>query len=101
MAVQRIPPMAIATQMGCPVETVYSAISKARRAGTKIGDFPRARAKRPAERNGKTVVVPVDILDRLKPHADTRGMTVNRLIRLLLDEITDGDLVDAVLDDAP
>jgi len=57
------------------------------------------RRPRPAERCARTVVVPVDILDRLAPHAVQRGLTVNALVRDLLDEIAERGLVGTVLDD--
>jgi hypothetical protein len=57
------------------------------------------RRPRPAERAARTVVVPVDILDRLAPHAVQRRLTVNALVRDLLDEIAERGLVATVLDD--
>jgi transcriptional regulator len=49
---------------------------------------------------GRTMVVPVDVLDALSPHAARRGMTVNHLARLIVTIIVDENMVDAVLDDA-
>jgi hypothetical protein len=46
------------------------------------------------------MVVPVDVLDALSPHAARRGMTVNHLARLIVTIIVDENMVDAVLDDA-
>ena len=57
------------------------------------------RRQRPSERNGRTVVFPRDVLDRLKPHADQRGISINELLRRLADEIVDADLVTSILDD--
>lgn len=58
-----------------------------------------ARHTRPAEQNGRTIVFPVDLLDRLRPHADRRGITVNALARRIIDTVADDDLIDAILDD--
>ncbi|MDX3971129.1 MAG: hypothetical protein QHD01_31675 [Bradyrhizobium sp.] len=48
----------------------------------------------------RTVLVPVDILAALGPHAAKRGIAVNELIRRLIDACVDDKIVDAVLDDA-
>lgn len=58
------------------------------------------RAERPSEQLGRTVVVPVDVLDALGPHAARRGMHVNTLARLIITTVVDEGMVDAVLDDA-
>lgn len=63
-------------------------------------EYSRARKSRPAERNGRTIVFPIDLLDRLKPHADRRNITVNVLMRRMADHIADDNLVDSILDDA-
>jgi hypothetical protein len=47
----------------------------------------------------RTVRVPVDILDRLRIRANARGISVNELVRRLLDSIADDDLADCILDD--
>ena len=59
----------------------------------------RARAPRPAEEMGRTVVFPVDILDALLPHAAKRGVHVNSLARRIVETVVDENMVDAVLDD--
>lgn len=46
-----------------------------------------------------TIVVPTTTLDRLRVDADARGVSVNKLVRLLLDHIVDDNMVNAVLDD--
>lgn len=48
----------------------------------------------------RTVLVPVDVLALLSPHAARRGINANQLIRRLIEAIIDDDMVDAVLDDA-
>jgi len=62
--------------------------------GERIG-----RHKRPAEEYGRTVVIPCDILDKLTPHAQRRGISVNELVRRLADVAADDGLVDGILDD--
>lgn len=62
----------------------------------------RARAirpTRPSEQLGRTVVVPIDVLDALGPHAARRGIHPNNLARLILSTVVDEDMIDAVLDD--
>lgn len=62
---------------------------------------PRAiRQERPSEKLGRTVVVPVDVLDALGPHAARRGISTNHLARLIIATVVDEDMIDAVLDDA-
>lgn len=60
----------------------------------------RMRARRPAETNGRTVVFPTDILDRLRPHAERRGISCNELARRIVDTAIEDGMVDAILDDA-
>ncbi|WP_421907088.1 hypothetical protein [Mameliella sp.] len=57
------------------------------------------RAIRPAEVNGRTVLFPKDILDRLVPHATGRGISVNELCRRLVETAVEDGMIDAVLDD--
>lgn len=57
------------------------------------------RAERPSEKLGRTIVVPIDVLDTLKPHATKRGISVNALVRRIVETVSDDDLVDGVLDD--
>lgn len=51
-------------------------------------------------RAARTIVVPVEILEQLSPHAVLRGIRVNDLVRKILRCITDDNMTDAVLDDA-
>ena len=60
----------------------------------------RLRTERPSDQLGRTVVVPVDVLNALNPHAARRGIHPNTLARLILCTVVDEDMVDAVLDDA-
>lgn len=67
--------------------------------GALICSHERYRQPRPAEANGRTVVVPVDVLDALMVHAARRGISVNELVRRIVETAADDDLVDAILDD--
>lgn len=78
---------AIAERMGIDINAVSALAASGR------------RAKRPAEVQGKTVVFPIDILDRLRPHADRRGISCNELARRLIETAIDEGMIDAVLDD--
>jgi hypothetical protein len=80
----------IARRIGIPTATVVALEHSA----------ARARAPRPAEQLGRTVVFPVDVLDSLRPHAARRGISVNALARLIVSTVVDEDMVDAVMDDA-
>lgn len=54
---------------------------------------------RPAEQFGRTVLFPIDILERLGPAAVARGITVNELARRIVEVAVDERLVDSILDD--
>lgn len=58
------------------------------------------RAARPAEIDGRTVLFPRAVLDRLGPHAAKRGIHPNSLARLLVETAVDDGLIDSILDDA-
>jgi transcriptional regulator with XRE-family HTH domain len=60
----------------------------------------QARRERPSEVLGRTVVIPIDVLDALGPHAAKRGVHPNSLARLIITTVVDEDMIDAVLDDA-
>jgi len=79
----------IATALGVAVKTISALEQSAQ----------RKRPIRACEEMGRTVVIPVDVLDALKPHADRRKLTVNRLVRDLVAAIADDNLVNAVLGD--
>lgn len=59
------------------------------------------RSTRPAEANGRTIVFPADILDRLAPHAEVRGISCNELARRIVDIAAEEGMIDAILDDDP
>lgn len=58
------------------------------------------RAPRSSEQLGRTVVIPIDVLAALGPHAAKRCISVNHLVRLIISTVTDEGMVDAVMDDA-
>lgn len=59
-----------------------------------------SRAKRPAEIDGRTILFPRCLIDRLGPHAAKRGVHPNRLARMLVEVAVDDDLIDSIMDDA-
>ena len=87
---QGVPTREIARRLGVAVKTVSALEQSA----------ARTRRIRPAEEMGRTVVVPVDVLDALAPHAARRGLSVNALVRRIVETVADEGIVDAVLDDA-
>lgn len=54
------------------------------------------RAKRTEER---TVVFPLETLDRLRPHATRRGISANELARRIVETAADEQMINAILDD--
>jgi hypothetical protein len=81
----------IAARIGIPEQTITALEHSAGRA--------RQRPKRPAEENGRTVLFPRDILDRLAPHAAKRCIHPNSLARLIVEIAVDEGLIDSILDD--
>ncbi|MEX2630008.1 MAG: hypothetical protein WD341_08730 [Tistlia sp.] len=82
----------IAARIGIKATTVVALEHSARRS--------MKRTARAAEQLGRTLVLPVDVLDRLAPHARRRGVHVNSLARRIVETVVDEKMVDAVLDDA-
>lgn len=66
----------------------------------ELGSGRPRRAPRASEQLGRTVVIPIDVLDQLGPHAAKRCVSVNHLVRLLISTIVDEGMVDAIMDDA-
>lgn len=81
----------IADRIGIEPKTVTALESSAARS--------HRRALRPAEEHGRTILFPIDVLNRLRRPAERRGIHPNRLARLIVEAVVDGALVDAVLDD--
>lgn len=48
----------------------------------------------------RTILFQSEMLDRLMPFAQERRITVNELIRQLIETALDDDLIDAILDDS-
>lgn len=57
------------------------------------------RPARPSEVNGRTILFPRDILDRLGPHAAKRCIHPNSLARLIVEIAVEEGLIDSILDD--
>lgn len=83
-------PGAVAQRLGLPHKVVAALECSARRA---------QRPARPSETSGRTVVLPIDVLDSLAGPAAERGVHVNELVRSIVEAVADDGLVDAVLDD--
>lgn len=81
----------ISERIGIPERTVTAIEHSAGRA--------KVRPLRPAEQNGRTILFPRDILDRLGPHAAKRGIHPNSLARMIVEIVVDDGLVDGILDD--
>lgn len=47
----------------------------------------------------RTVVIPTEVLDQLHYAAFVREISVNELVRRIVEAVADDDIVDAVLDD--
>ena len=65
----------------------------------EIGSSRPRREPRPSQQMGRTVVIPVDVLDALGPHAARRCISVNYLVREIISTVVDEGMVDAVMDD--
>jgi len=81
----------IAESIGIEIKTVVALECSAARSAR--------RHKRPSEQQGRTIVFPVDVLGSLRPHAQARGITVNKMVRDIVAAVADDELVDAILDD--
>lgn len=80
----------IANLIGISANTVTALEASAARSKS------RARS---TEHPGRAVLLPVDLYDKLGPHAAKRGRSVSHLVRAIIQTVTDEDMVDAVLDD--
>lgn len=81
----------IAESIGIPENTVTALEHSAGRA--------KVRPARPAEINGRTILFPKDVLDRLGPHAARRCIHPNSLARMIVEIAVDEGLIDSILDD--
>jgi Bacterial regulatory proteins, luxR family len=59
----------------------------------------KQRPSRPAKANGRAILFPRAILDRLGPHAAVRGIHPNSLARMIVEIAVDEGLIDSILDD--
>ena len=93
-AVAGLKPAEIAKELNCARATVYDYIWKGRAAGLQIQRF------RPGNPKGSmTIIVSPHLRHALQPHADRRGIAPQELAVSILKAVTDGQLVNAVLDD--
>jgi len=83
---------AIAEWIGIEPKTVAALEASAARS--------KARARLPAEEQGRLVPFPIDVLNQLRRPAEKRRIHPNQLAQLIIEAVIDGNLVDAVLDDA-
>lgn len=80
----------IANAIGIDVKTVSALECSAQRWPRHGGPVP----VRPAFDG-----ISLETRQRLRPHAAARGITVDRLVMQIVDQVAEGGLVDAVLDD--
>jgi hypothetical protein len=64
-----------------------------------VSDEMRGATDLPAEINGRTILFPRDILDRLGPHAAKRCIHPNSLARMIVEIAVEEGLIDSILDD--
>lgn len=87
---------------GCTTRQIADRIGIAEATVTAL-EHSAGRAKRrparPAEVNGRTILFPRDILDRLGPHAAKRNIHPNSLARMIVEIAVDENLIDSILDD--
>lgn len=58
-----------------------------------------AKRRVPGAINGRAVVIPVDLMSRMRRAAGRRGLEPHELALLIVRTVVAGDLIDAVLDD--
>lgn len=86
----------IADEVGVERVSVYGVIAYARQCGA---DIPRAMAGKPARDHRPRVLVPPEVLEILRPYADSREMAVRDLAAEILTTVACSGLVTAILDD--
>jgi hypothetical protein len=62
-------------------------------------EISAARCRQIVREGAKTVLLPPDLIARLRPHAARRDLSVGSLVRQLIESALDDNLIDAVLDD--
>jgi len=99
LALRGVRPGEIAERLGLSRQRVYMRIGWLRRTGDEIPEFPRGPLRRDGQRQLRIRGVEADLLERLAPHAEARGVSAVTLAGRLLNVIARDDLVDAILDD--
>jgi hypothetical protein len=61
--------------------------------------MPRTARQAAIDKQLRTVTMPLELLERLEPHAQRRQIHRNQLVREIVEAALDAGLVDAVLDD--
>lgn len=84
---QQMPTAAIARRLGIELKTVVALECSADRCRQLVAD------------GNRTVLFSGELIEDLRPHAAKRGLTVNRLVRLIVETAVDHDLITALLDD--
>lgn len=83
----KLPTSAIAARIGIEPKTVVALEASASRSRVLVSEGYR------------TIIFSPDVLRRLRPAAAQRDVTVNELVRRIVDAVVDDGLVEAVLDD--
>ena len=94
---QGLTTLQIATRLG--LETTVVSALLCSKLGRTCGTGQR-RGKEPPHENGGTIVVSIDVLTALRPHAARRGVTVHQIVGDILASVVDDRIVDAALHDA-
>ena len=87
-------PCDIVRDLGCAQGTVHDYIWKSRASGVPIPRFKRGSPK-----GSMTIIVSPQLRYALQPHAEQRGIDPQELAVAILKAVTDGRLVNAVMDD--
>lgn len=99
LALRGVRPGDIAERLGLSRQRVYMRISWLRRVGEEIPEFPRGPLQRDGQRQFRVRGIEADLLERLAPHAEARGLSAAVLAGRLLNVIARDGLTDAILDD--
>ncbi|MGV3651048.1 MAG: hypothetical protein ACO1OK_06450, partial [Devosia sp.] len=82
----------IAEMVGIPRGVVSALEHSAARSRKRAGDE--------RQELGRMVLLPQDLIAALRRPAAKRGVSANQLARMIVEAVSDGKLIDAVLDDA-
>lgn len=88
----------IARKIGIEPKSVSALEASAQRSKGRASE--RRWSDSPSTLKQHTVTIDNDTLIALRPHAARRSMSVNQLVRAMIDIVADDGLIDALLDDA-